>query len=97
MRKVADFVIYPLKPGQPVTIQSDNRIASVNLETKKAWLSNGKGGHQGFMKLQPILGAVEVDVPDEVIEELKKQIASMEGQRVAEDVPEGMFATSFRI
>lgn len=73
MRKAADWTIYPVKADAPNKriIQCDKRIAEVNLETGKAMLSDGKGGHQGFIKLSPALGAVEVDVPADMLEALK--------------------------
>lgn len=73
MKKAQEFVIYPVSNTAPheVTIQSDKRIARVNLNTSKAMLSSGKGGHQGFMQLSPALGAVEVDVTPELVEQLK--------------------------
>jgi hypothetical protein len=73
MRKAQSWVIYPRNNSdqREVTIQCDNRIARVNLDTGKAILSDGKGGHQGFMKLQPMLGAVEVDCPQDMLDQLK--------------------------
>jgi hypothetical protein len=73
MKKPQKFVICPVSNTAPheVTIQSDKRIARVNLNTSKAMLSSGKGGHQGFMQLSPALGAVEVDVTPELVEQLK--------------------------
>lgn len=74
MRKPAEFVLYPQKADAPdeVIIQADKRIAKVNMATGKAMLSSGKGGHQGFMALSPVMGAVEVDVPADVIAKLKE-------------------------
>jgi phosphoheptose isomerase len=79
MRKVADWVLYPMKEGtETVIIQSDRRIADVNLTTGKAVLSSGKGGSycNTFLHLNPIMGAVEIDVPADVLEELKKLTAT---------------------
>ena len=71
MRKPAEFTVYPNNPEDTeITIQSDKRIAKVNLTTKTAILSDGKGGHQGTPKLMAILGATTVAVPDDVIEQL---------------------------
>ena len=64
MRRAAQFLLYPRKSeADTVTIQSDSRIAQVNLTTGKTWLSSGKGGRYGntFLHLSPVLGAVEVD------------------------------------
>jgi hypothetical protein len=81
MKKAQEFVVCPVSNTAPheVTIQSDKRIARVNLNTGKAMLSSGKGGHQGFMQLSPALGAVEVDVTPELIEQLKPLQAKLRG------------------
>lgn len=73
MRKADEWVVYPRKSPEDteVTIQCERRIARVNLATGKAMLSDGKGGHQGFHKLMPLLGAKEVDCPPEMLETLK--------------------------
>jgi len=75
MRKAQEWVIYPLMPnGNPNerTIQCDKRIAKVNLETGKVILSTGKNGHNGFAHLSPMLGAVEVDCPQDLIDQIKE-------------------------
>lgn len=91
MRKAAEFTIYPLNPSTPdiVQIQSDKRIARVQLSTGKCLLSDGKGGHPGHMKLSPALGAVVVDMPADVLGQLKEQIARMECRRIADGVEPG--------
>lgn len=80
MRKTARFVLYPQRSGSlgEVIIQSDRRIARVNLETGRAMLSAGKGGHycNTFLHLSPALGAVEVEVPASVLEELRRLTAT---------------------
>ncbi len=72
MRKACDWTIYPKTDDATVTIQCDKRIAKVFLETGKTILSTGKGGHNGFMHLSPVFGAVEIDCPIETLEELRK-------------------------
>jgi hypothetical protein len=74
MRKAQEFTVCPVSNQEPhlVTIQSDKRIAKIDLNTGKAMLSDGKGGHQGFMKLLPFMGATEVDVPKETLDELHR-------------------------
>lgn len=72
MRKVVDWTVYPASRTESqddptLFVQSDKRALSINLKTKKGMLSNGKG-HPGFMSTQKLLGATEVDVPDEIIE-----------------------------
>lgn len=70
MRKVVDWVICPVSNQEAhiVTIQSDKRIARIDLNTKKGTLST-KGSY--FIDLMAIRGAVQIDVSDEIIEELK--------------------------
>jgi len=78
MRKAVSWVLYPQKADSlnKVIIQCDKRIASVDLDTGKAMLSSGKGGHNGFMHLSPMMGAVEVDVPADTLAELKRLVAT---------------------
>lgn len=67
MRKTVEWTVYP--PGtdaKKLFVQSDKRALSINLETKKGFLSDGRG-HPSFMSVSPMMGAVEVDVPDEII------------------------------
>lgn len=80
MRKVAEFVIYPIKDHNPekVVIQSDNRICEVEMATGKAKISDGKGGHQGMVKLMAALGAKEIEVPVGVMEELRRIVKEIE-------------------
>lgn len=75
MRKPGDWVLYPQRAESlnKVIIQCDKRIAEVDLSTGKAMLSSGKG-HQGFAMLLPFMGATEIDVPADVIAELKRLI-----------------------
>ena len=76
MRKPQDFTVYPARAGSvEIILQCEKRIANVNLLTGKVVLSNGKGGHQGFIKLSPILGAVEVDCPPDVLNQLREWFA----------------------
>lgn len=76
--------IYPCKPTDcKVIIQCSHRIAEVNLETGKAMLSDGKGGHQGFMKLSGMLGAKLVDAPAGVIEQLREFRSQSSGGAVS--------------
>jgi hypothetical protein len=74
MRKSQEWVVYPLNNADQTTrvIQSDNRIAKVDLTTGKVLLSDGKGGHQGFPKLHISLGAKLYDCPQDILEQLRK-------------------------
>lgn len=72
MRKVVDWLVYPPSKNpetaeKTLFVQSDKRALSINLETKKGMLSNGKG-HPGFHSTMAFCGAKEVDVPQEIID-----------------------------
>lgn len=72
MKKPQQFVLYPTSAEDTaVTIQSDKRIARIDLDTGKGLLSDGKGGHQGHAKLFPAAGAMIIDAAH-IIPELKK-------------------------
>jgi len=75
MRKEARFIVYPRPTNvgddyKDITIQSDKRICRFNPETRKGLLSSGKGGHPGFHTLHPALGAMEVEIPQTLIDEI---------------------------
>jgi hypothetical protein len=80
MRKPQEFVVYPHNFTLPhlVILQSDKRIASVNLTTSVVTLSDGKGGHQGFWKLNAIAGAVAFPAPAEFLATLKTALEAGE-------------------
>lgn len=73
MRKEAEWVIYPSSTANDDNIriiQSDKRIAKINLSEKTAVINSGKKGNT-FLSLSEILGATEIVVPDDVIQMLK--------------------------
>jgi len=71
MRKAADFIVYPFKEGQTsLLIQSDKRIAQIELGTGEGVLSNGKG-HPGFASLNPWLGAMKIKVDTATLDQLQ--------------------------
>lgn len=76
MRKADKWVLYPQGDNKDeIIIQCDKRISKVNLSTGNAILSNGKGGHNGFMHLNKILGAVDIVVPNDILEQLRTLVA----------------------
>lgn len=83
MRQAQEFTVCPVSTNEPhlITIQSDKRIARIDLKTGKAILSDGKGGHQGFQKLTAFLGAKEVDVPADVLEEVRRLSDNVKAQQ----------------
>lgn len=86
MRKDQEFTICPGSEETPhlITIQSDKRIARVNTETSKTIISDGKGGHQGFAKLNAFLGAKTIDTP----KWLSDQLANLETDHGPNDTGE---------
>jgi hypothetical protein len=81
MRKSVEWVVAPPASGSTkIVIQSDHRIAEVDTSTGMAWLSDGKNGHQGFLKLSPVFGATLVNVTDDFLHEVKQAAARYNGQ-----------------
>ena len=69
MRKAADFVVYPKGENDThLLLQSDKRIARVEIATRKGILSSGKGGHPGFMALQ-LPGTMPIELSAEQLAE----------------------------
>ena len=73
MRKAQNFIVYPASrdEGSKVLIQSDKRIAQIDIETGEGMLSDGRASHPGFIELMKIRGAKPIKVDAEVIEAIK--------------------------
>jgi len=76
MRKAQDWVVYPgtrQHSGRDgLLIQCNNRIAWIDLAGSGfGVLSDGRGGHQGFHKLDKRFGARAIVVPADVLEAAK--------------------------
>ena len=71
MKKSVEWVICPRPESREVIVQCNKRIAKINLDTGMAVLSSGKGGHNGFVHLSPMLGATECVVPQDVLEQVE--------------------------
>lgn len=70
MRKPADWIVYPASRGGAdgkLLIQSDTRIAEIDVATKKARLSPAKSSGAYFIHLV-MPGVTTVDVPQDVID-----------------------------
>ena len=75
MRKAQEWTVYPIKPSETTaTIQCDQRIAKIDFTSGNCLLSDGKGGHQGFMKLSTFMGAKVYPTPTELLEALKNLV-----------------------
>jgi hypothetical protein len=73
MKKEVEWVLYPRNADSTfVIIQSDKRIAKVELVTGKTVLSSGHGGHNGFMHLNPIMKPFIVDCPPAMLQALQE-------------------------
>lgn len=73
MRKSVEWIVYPPSNGErsgpgKLFVQSDKRAVAIDVATKKGMLSNGKG-HPGFISTLKILGAVEIDIPDDFLQQ----------------------------
>lgn len=71
MRKIVDWVVYPESTSGPNTIvvQSNTRICQFNRETGQGILSKHCPNGAYFMHLNSMLGAKEVEVPSEFVEQ----------------------------
>lgn len=69
MRKNAEWVVYPKRNNDEghITIQSDTRICKFDPATKKGVLSAAHANGSYGIHLYPQLGAVAVDIPEDVI------------------------------
>lgn len=74
MRKAVDWTVYPgcLQDGKTAKIQSDKRMASINLETMTAWVSNGKDSTNNFMGTNAFCGGKQVPVPEDIAKQLRE-------------------------
>jgi hypothetical protein len=67
MRKAQEFVVYPHKEGENVTVQSDKAIGRFDPATG-AGLLNAKGsGAKYFVDLNPAMGAIPYQFPAEFV------------------------------
>ena len=73
MRKAVDWVVYANERtdddgNKILKVQSDKRMLELNTGTRKGMLSNGKG-HPSFDSTSKFLGGIEIDVPQEFIDQ----------------------------
>jgi len=79
MRSAKNWTVYPhSKEDQSWIIQTDNKIAKV-FSNGKAIVSKTKKGI-GFVGLSSMLGAVELDAPIEIVNQLNELLST--GPRV---------------
>jgi len=83
MRAAQEFTMYPNNPTDTViTIQSDKRIARIDLTTGNGIISDGKGGHQGHAKLHPALGGKGIKVDADTLAKLQEMAKQGTGTSV---------------
>jgi hypothetical protein len=71
MRKAVEWIIYPAQEDRDtIVIQSDHRIAAIDPKTCRARLSAHKTSGAYFAHLNSFMGATEIDVPREIVEQL---------------------------
>lgn len=71
MRKAVEWIIYPARENNPnILIQSDCRICSIDPATGKGMLSVHKSGGAYGPHLSPLMGATQVDIPQDLITQL---------------------------
>jgi hypothetical protein len=74
MRKDVSWTVYPLRTGEPVQIQSDNRIARVDLTTGFAVLAN-----KGSTSVAFLMGTTTVPVPHVMLDAIKAIVSNDNG------------------
>ena len=71
MRKEAEWIVYPPShggsQGDMRLIQSDRRICQFSITTRKGMLSKAVN-YSTFAHLSKFLGAVEIEVPQDVVD-----------------------------
>lgn len=71
MRRPVEWIIYPAQENSDkIVIQSDHRIAQIDPTTGKGVLSAHRANGAYFLHLTKFLGATEIDVPREIIDQL---------------------------
>ena len=80
MRKDENFVFYPKDESSQdfVIIQSDRRIAKIDLRNGQAILSKGRTGGAFFVHLMPALGATEIILKDDQLKAVKEKVNSLQ-------------------
>lgn len=79
MRSEQSFTIYPYNGGDTVTIQSNKRIAEVNLRTGLTILSKQVQNGAYFMHLSNMFGAIVVDFPKDELVKLQEYLWNNSG------------------
>ena len=81
MRKAQEFTIYPYSGGDTCLIQSETRIAEVNLRTGKMTLSKPRTGGAYFMHLNSFCGAYPEQMQQSDLIELQEYLWNNSGRQ----------------
>ncbi len=76
-----EFTLYPYDGGDTIIIQSDKRIAQVNLKTGKTILSKQCQNGAYFMHLNKFTGAIVCDFPEDKLKELQSYLWNNPGEK----------------
>lgn len=68
MRKDVGWTVYPHQSDGHIIIQSQYRICRINPSTRKGMLSRHCSSGAYFVHLSRMLGATEVDIPQDVLD-----------------------------
>ena len=68
MRKAQEFTVYPFKPGELITVQSDKAIGQFCPVTGQGVLNWRGSGGKYFMHLSKFIGAEDYQFPMDFVE-----------------------------
>ena len=77
-----DFVLYPYDGGDTLVIQSDKRIAQINLRTGETILSKQCQNGAYFMHLSQFMGATVVQFPQDELTKLQEYLWNNPGEKL---------------
>jgi hypothetical protein len=75
------FTIYPYNGGDTILIQSDKRIAQINLKTGATILSKQCQGGAYFMHLNDFMGAMQCEFPKDELVKLQEYLWNNVGEQ----------------
>jgi hypothetical protein len=77
-----DFTLYPYNGGDTIVIQSDKRIAQINLKTGETILSKQVQGGAYFMHLNAFLGATVCQFPKDELIKIQEYLWNNAGEKI---------------
>jgi hypothetical protein len=76
-----NFILYPYDGGDDIIIQSDKRIARINLRTGATILSKQCQNGAYFMHLNSFMGAIECQFPQDELIKLQEYLWNNSGEK----------------